>query len=304
LNFRRAWDGDGWQSFALQLVQRRHGAQNVQPVPDRVRGDAGIEFFSTDGCLYQCYAPEEVGDTAKAASGMKAKGNRDLQKLIANQSAIANILQSLKAKRWILLVPFLDDKEVVVAIRKKGESIKGQSLAILTDDFEALVQSQADFLGEIEQLRLMSLGPPLRIQDPTDDQVRAKAVGEMSFRLAEKLGRAFPESDKDEIEKRKAGYIRAHLMRENILESLRTDHALLWERSLNCLNAEERRLVAAGSGSGQPGQQITDSIVRIEQSLHNDLPSLPRSTATDVAVGTISDWLFRCPLDFPDSDKK
>jgi hypothetical protein len=73
MGFLRAWDPDGWQAFALQLVQLRHYPQNVQIVPDAVRGDAGIEFFSTDGCLYQCYAPEEVADVGKAASAMKEK---------------------------------------------------------------------------------------------------------------------------------------------------------------------------------------------------------------------------------------
>ena len=57
---RRDWKGDEWQEFALQLVQRRHGAENVQVVPDKVKGDAGLEFFTTCGCLYQCYAPEEA----------------------------------------------------------------------------------------------------------------------------------------------------------------------------------------------------------------------------------------------------
>lgn len=304
MNFRRAWDADSWQSYALQLVQRRHSPQNVQIVPDRVRGDAGIEFFSIDGCVYQCYAPEEVGDTSKAASAMKAKGSRDLQKLVNNQQTIAGILQKVKIKRWILLCPFLDDKDVIAAVRKRGETIKGHSLDCLSDHFEALVQSQDDFVGEIQQLRLQSLGPPLQVQNPTDEEVKSKSGGDMSHRLADKLSRAFPHSNLTDIETRKLEYIRAHLIRENILESLRLDHALLWERSVRCLEAEERRLIAAGSGSGQPGQQISDSIGRIEQSLHGDLPDITRSTITDIALGTISDWLFRCPLDFPEDNSK
>lgn len=295
---RRAWDADGWQLFALKLVQRRHGPANVQIVPDRVRGDAGIEFFSTDGCLYQCYAPEEVSDTAKAASAMKAKASRDLQKLRHFKDNIARLLQSVKARRWILLCPFLDSRDVVAFVREKGEAIKAERLEFLSDNFEALVHSQDDFAAEIEELRLRSLGPPLQIQTPANDIIAA-AEDEVSQRLSEKLARAFPKSQPAESIRRKTEYVRAHLLRENILDSLRIDHALLWDRSMRCLDAEERRLVAAGAGSGLPGQQITDSIERIEVSLHSDLPDLQRSTITDIAVGTISDWLIRCPLDFP-----
>jgi hypothetical protein len=100
MGFLRAWDPDGWQAFALQLVQLRHYPQNVQIVPDAVRGDAGIEFFSTDGCLYQCYAPEEVADVGKAASAMKEKARRDLNKLSTVQTPMRAVgLKSSTAAR-------------------------------------------------------------------------------------------------------------------------------------------------------------------------------------------------------------
>lgn len=301
MNFRRAWDGDGWQTYALRLVQLRHKPENVQIVPDKVRGDAGIEFFSTDGCLYQCYAPEEVADVAKAASAMKTKGARDLQKLVANQSVIANILQTVKVRRWILLCPFLDDKGVVAYVRMKGVELTNHGLGFIESDFQALVQSQDDFTSERDLLKLQSLGPPIQIEMPSDEVVSIKAGGQMSQRLSDKLGRAFPDASSPEIEKRKLGYIRAHIVRENTLDALRDSHPVLWERSQRCLDAEERKLAALGAGPGLAAQQLEDSLERIEKSLASDLSSFPRSTITDIAVGTVSDWLLRCPLDFPET---
>src|SRR3954470_5366865 len=102
---RRSWKGDEWQTFALKLVQLRHGAKNVQIVPDAVRGDAGLEFFTTCGCVYQCYAPEEVSDVKKAASAMKAKAGRDLPKLQKNKDTIEQLLCGVSVERWILLCP-------------------------------------------------------------------------------------------------------------------------------------------------------------------------------------------------------
>jgi hypothetical protein len=87
-------------------------------VPDRVKGDAGVEFFTTDGVLYQCYAPEEVADVAKASSAMKSKGSRDLSKLRINSTVLEGILQHIRCRRWILLCPFLDDKDVVAFVRR------------------------------------------------------------------------------------------------------------------------------------------------------------------------------------------
>ena len=107
---KRDWDSTDWEEFALRLVQVRHGAENVQRVPDKVRGDAGIEFLTTEGCCYQCYAPAQSADTAKEASAMKRKATRDLAKLTRNSSIIEALLGTRKLTRWILLCPFLGVK--------------------------------------------------------------------------------------------------------------------------------------------------------------------------------------------------
>jgi hypothetical protein len=295
---RRQWESGEWQSYALRLVRLRHGAQNVQIVPDTVRGDAGIECFTTDGCLYQCYAPEDAADIAKAASAMKAKGRRDLEKLKANESKIAALLNNTLANRWILLCPFLDNKDVISSVREKATEIKNSGLPFITKDFEALVQCQEDFDGEAEQLRVRSLGPPLAIAVPSEEDVNQRAVDDVSKRLSEKLLRAFPRRGQGDIAVQQRTLVRAHLTRENALEDLRINHPTLWERSMRCLSSEEERLVAMGTHATLPSQQLKDSVDRIEISLRNDLPDFPQATITTIAVGTVGDWLMRCPLDF------
>jgi len=301
--FRRAWDGDEWQLYALQLVQIRHQSQNVQIVPDKVRGDAGIEFFTTDGCLYQCYAPEEVSDVAKAASAMKAKASRDLAKLKKNAAVIQKILQQLKCQRWILLCPFLDDKDVVAFVRDKGAAAKNCGLNFIGDNFEALVHSASDFAAEINRLKQIITTTPLVVKVPTDADVLAHPQSQMANRLKGKLGRAFPRANADEIEIRKDGFVRSHLTRQNALEVMRDEYPILWEKSQMCIDAEERRLLAIGAGAGAPVDQLASSVDRIEGSLKHELPTISPSVVTDIAVGTISDWLIRCPLDFPEDGK-
>jgi hypothetical protein len=174
MKFSRSWGGDEWQAYALKLVQLRHGAENVQVVPDKVQGDAGIEFFSLDGCLYQCFAPEETADVAKAANAMKAKASRDLNKLGRNAVTIQNLLQKLQCSRWILLSPFLDNKDVVVSVRAHGQKIRALGLSFLTTGFEALVQSQDDFATEIEKLRLEGAALAVAYEKPQQSKLLTK----------------------------------------------------------------------------------------------------------------------------------
>jgi hypothetical protein len=300
---RRNWKGDEWQEFALQLVQRRHGPENVQVVPDKVKGDAGLEFFTTCGCLYQCYAPEEVSDVAKAASAMKAKAGRDLPKLKKNKAVVEQLLAGTKARRWILLCPFLDNKDVVASVRGRGVAIKNESLNFLADDFEALCHSQQDFQAEIEQLKALSLGPRLSIVPPTSEEVKTAGDTEIGTRIDDKLGRALGLQPKTaQVATRRDQYVRAHLHRENTLSQLRENHAVLWERAFETIEAEEARLIAVGASTTIPGQQLQASMDRIETSLASALPTLSPALRTQIALGTVSDWLIRCPLDFPESD--
>lgn len=299
MSIQRAWESGAWQNFALRLIRQRHGGQNVQVVPDTVQGDAGLECFTTDGCLYQCYAPEQVSDVKKAASAMKAKGRRDLSKLNGNKQKVESLLNGLKAKRWILVCPFLDDKEVVASIRDKGSEIRSLGLSFLDGDFEALVQSQMDFDAEIEQLRLESLGPSLAIVSPTDEEVRLRSETEVSRRIGEKLLRAFPRRSAEILESQYQGYVKAHLRRENALDSLKRNQPILWEKSVKCLDAEEDRLVALGASGGIASEQLRESVSRLEAALKSDLPNLESSVITTIALGTVSEWLMRCPLDFP-----
>jgi hypothetical protein len=301
MGHRRAWKGDEWQAFALQLVQRRHGPENVQAVPDSVGGDAGIEFFTTSGCLYQCYAPEESSDVAKAASAMKAKAARDLPKLVKYREKIEPILCGIKVGRWILLCPFLDNKEVVADVRKRGVALKEEGLTFLAPNFEALCHSQDDFAGELEQLKALSLGPPLSIDMPTSSDVDAIGATSIAARIDAKLARAYgPAATDRQIAQRRDAYIKAHLYRENALDQLRQNHSILWERAFQTLEAEETRLIAVGASSAtMPAEQLETSTERIEVSLAKTLPTVSTGIVTQIALGTVSDWLIRCPLDFP-----
>ncbi|MDP3410528.1 hypothetical protein [Bosea sp. (in: a-proteobacteria)] len=308
MKYRRAWDGGEWQGYALQLVQLRHGHQNVQSVPDHVGGDAGLEFIHIGGIndpptLYQCYAPGETVDNKKAAIAQRAKANKDLQKLILNKDKLCSLLKNLSIKRWILLCPFLDNKDVIGSTRAKAVEIRKAKLPFLAEDFDALVHCQEDFAGEIEILRQQTMMPMTLPILNADTEFAATRDGTIGSRITEKLNRGFKASlSPEQIEQRRNAYVRAHLYRENLLEELKLNHPALWDRSIQTLSAEEERLAAVGASSDIPGIQLKESVERIELALQKDLPNMALSFATQVAIGTVGEWLIRCPLDFPGDD--
>lgn len=295
--YRRRWGGEEWQVFAYALAQLRYGPSNVQRVPDSVHGDGGLEFFTTDGCLVQCYAPEEVSDVKKSTSAIKQKATRDLPKLISNSSIISGMLQNIKARRWILMCPFFDDKSVISHVREKGRDIVAAGLPFIANDFEALVHSQEDFAVEVDKLRQTSLGMQIAVQ-VDETKVVSEARSDFAKKLPDKLRRAYPKHDSAQIDAATEEHVRSYFRSANTLEQLRQYHPAIWERLQITVTSEERRLLLVGATGDAPIDQLIASLDRIEAGLRQDLPTLSQAARTDLANGTLSDWLIRCPLDF------
>jgi len=66
------FDGDEWQEFIVQLLYLRYGTDLVE-VPDKHKGDRGIEAFTNDGCAFQCYSPESPSIVSEVAAKHKQK---------------------------------------------------------------------------------------------------------------------------------------------------------------------------------------------------------------------------------------
>lgn len=295
--YERAWDGAEWEEYALRLVRLRHGATNVQVVPAKVSGDAGIECFTTDGCIYQCYAPEETGDVAKAASAMREKARRDIRKLSENADKIEALLGGLKIKRWFLFCPFLDNKEVISYVAKKAQEQLQLGVPYLAQDFTGLVHCQTDFSDEIEQLRHRARGAKLKLISPQPEDI-VLASNKIDDAIEGKLLRAFSRESDHRREAKKERFISGHIRAENALEQLKRDAPDLWEAAQTAIALEEERLETAGSMHGTPGELLIKEQDRLFTALSAALPTLDTNTLRAMAQGQIGTWLIECPLDF------
>lgn len=296
-NIPRRWEGKDWENFSLRLVQKRHGPENVQPVPDRVRGDAGLEFFTSCGCCYQSYAPQEVSDTAKASSAMKNKGSRDLGKLKKNEDKIKELLSGLLIRRWIMICPFLDDKSVISHIGKKAGEVHGSGVSFLATEFRGLVQCPLAFQSEIQNLRQENVGAVLA-EPLIDASTLDAAVNQISSKLDEKLERGFPTFSEEKRRAQKLAFVKATLRSENVLEQMRVEMPDLWERAMRTILLEEERLVTGASSGSGPGAQLSDERAALRDALQSTLPSIEPTSITAIAHGQIGQWLIECPLDF------
>src|SRR5437870_4568866 len=90
--FIRGWEGNDWQEHVLTLLRSHYDPGQFQDVPDNHVGDFGIEGYSLDGCVYQCYAAQEPLSPNARYEAQRDKITTDLTKFIDNHVDLEKVL--------------------------------------------------------------------------------------------------------------------------------------------------------------------------------------------------------------------
>jgi hypothetical protein len=297
------WDPNDWELHALGLLHDRHGAVNVMKVPARHKGDFGLDYYCLcKGVVYQCYAVQEPCEVSDRADKQKAKITTDLRKFCMRQELV-RLFAGFKLNRWILVVPIHDSAYVNLHLTAKSTEVRAKGLPYVADDFEVLVHDLACFdpdsrEARASQRRLIRLPP----QPATQEQIQtwAQASDPLVTALSEKLAKRTGSHDPTRLNEYVDESIGWFLEKENALELLRQDAPQLHEALLGVISRHARRLSFLGSPEHATAQQILKSevdtlVAEFKQSVWN----LSEDSAQQLALGTIVEWLMRCPLDFP-----
>jgi len=152
----KVWDGNDWQKYIIRLLKMRYAVGEFQEVPDRHRGDFGIEGFSRDGRAYQCYAAQEPLATNDRYVAQRDKISTDIKKFIDNKDELIKLFGPTKIARWILAVPTFDSGPLVQHAEKKAAEVRGAGLSYVSADFCISIVTDEDF--ETERAKLLRLG--------------------------------------------------------------------------------------------------------------------------------------------------
>jgi len=296
---------DEWEGYCHSLCRLRHGEANYQQVPDRDRGDLGIEGFALDGscAVYQFYVTDAL-DTAGRFLAQQRKITRDLGKLKKNDQALLATV-GFRIKRWILVVPSYDSKRIVDHATTKAQEVANLGLSCVDpEDFRVLVQDDSAFA--IEREKLLSAGvtsAAIQTPEPTGEEVADWTIQNATeiLTLDEKLKRmaglhANSGGDQPALRNELLSF---HLAGENYAQVLETDYPELYERFTQIKSREEHDLPARSLTTPMaPREHFAKVREQYETRLASDAPGLAPDDARMLSWAGVADWLIRCPLDF------
>lgn len=297
------WNPDDWESFALSLLYARHGNLNVQKVPATHQGDFGIDFYCTsDSVIYQCFAVEEPVDIAVRAARQKNKITTDLQKVLKSAVEVSKLFHGAPIEKWILLVPMHDSKDVNLHCAKKTKDMRALKLPHLDTDFEVCVHDQKSFPGGALTAAMSALtSVSLSVQAPTQQELDAWQAGSPNLlaNATKKLSKRTHGGVQDAV----ANGVELFLKGNALVDALRSSAPDLHEKVVAAISTRSKRLGFVGPQGGPAANNIMNTeLDTLINAIKEAAPTLSDANAEDIALGTLSDWIMRCPLDFPSHD--
>ena len=296
----RVYSGLEWEEYSQQLLKLHYGPGEYTEVPDRHGGDEGIEGFSSDGCVYQCYAAIEPLSVDKLYENQRNKIASDIKKFIENEDALAGLFGELKIRRWILLVPRHDSKKLISYAQEKARQVREADLSYVDADFEIRIIDDSFFHVERQRLasvELLQLGSPQLDVATTSIPDWVAANSPLIITLEDKLSN-IPGMLQSRREQLRDQFISYFIKGQNVFDLLIKDYPELGERVLSSKRAREYALAAESlMPGGVPGQIISIELGKYRESIKGNAGALSDEMAEILAWEGIADWLMRCPLE-------
>jgi hypothetical protein len=295
---RREWDGGPWQDYCLSLLRVRHADHGLQVVPDRDRGDLGIEAFTHEGAVFQCYAAQEPLDVESRYAKQRDKLTEDIGKLREHDAGLAKLLGTVRIARYVFLVPRHDSRRLIDHVQAKAREVREWQLPFVDPDFTIVVETDDDYAAERDVV--FSIPRPLVWAEPASDDERTAWGDEHTDLLGDarrKLTCAGLEGTG--LQLCLDGLVEAFLTGENALEKLRLRFPDSWEAVSRAVTGSERLLAVeypVGTTTGYADVKVI--ALELANRIGQAAPPLLGDVTRDLAWAAVADWLLRCPLDF------
>lgn len=155
--------GNAWEDLCVQCYHIRYQFDHYTPIPASHRGDAGIEGFTKDGIVHQCYCPEREYSDDELYEHYRDKMTTDLDKLISpkHASRYAGRLKDMGVppiKEWHFNIPEYKDSRILVHAETKRQEVLAakadhpNEFCHIHDNFVIIIKQAVDFTPEISRI--------------------------------------------------------------------------------------------------------------------------------------------------------
>ncbi len=294
--------GQDWEDICNKLFHLRY-KDNYQEVPAKYGGDYGVEGFTFDGDLFQCYSPVDEDYSSKSLYELQRdKISKDINKLIKNILDIKKLNKNVPIDNWHFVTPAFDNKSLIEHCRKKEDEVKKAIPSHITKNFKIILQTENSYIEEIGHLvnaNILQIQSQSRNYTEEDLDMIGKSKNEIVERIRNKLQK-LDSLKKNEIKLNKFTYLifKYFLEGQEELDMLNKSYPDIYEKLVRLKNSIEKDIEQkALIGLGLEDIQIIQKEYR--KTLEHDFSnSCEVSLLSNLAQEAVADWMVRCPINF------
>lgn len=296
------YTGEDWEKFCEIMLRHHYGQECFYPVPAADGGDHGIEFFTSDGTIFQCYFPEVTYDIKTWKSKVKDKINKDLNKLKSKGTEVEKMLGDITIKQWVLLTPKNLSKDLLkYCIKKKMELLSAPPKFIDKDNFNVRIET-ADSYPSSKRFAL-SCSPKkidLSIFEPSDEfqDIWKKADDSNKTNFLNNINRKSENLMGERAERFKEKVIEKYIQMDKFLEDLRTDYPDQHTKIEDTARGLLRNIKDLADVGGVNDAFIMEVLTKNQEAFKKYSEDMSDDNLSVLSFGYISKWIAECNMDF------
>lgn len=300
-NFFQDYNAKDWEQFCERMLRHKYGQEHFYVVPDDDGGDHGIEFFSSDGSIYQCYFPDVSIAIQLWKQRVQKKINDDLPLLKTNEDKVSEMLDGIIIKQWVLLTPKNMSKDLLkYCNKKKNEFLKNPPKFVDQARFRVRIETAKTYPDSTiyalscspKKINLNVFTPEKDYQDTwvsahTEESDFLGNINRKSERLMGGKADVFKER-----------VIEKYIQMERFLEELRIeypDQYMLVEDTARGLLINIKDLALFHEADAEFVKQILQDN---ESAFKKYSENMSDSNLSILSFGYISKWIAECNMDF------
>lgn len=298
------YDGDSWEALMQICFRLKYESEYYQPVPAS-SGDCGIEGFTKNGKVFQCYCPDNNLSSRDLYEKQRDKITTDIKKLNLYQKKLSRFLNGTLIKEWIFVTPESRMNDLVLHCNGKTDEILKLNLPIIDPTFKVIIHDIDNFAREIP-IALNADGQKLLIDKEQLDGGSLIKWKDQEIDLVSnairKHTKRFPVNAsgvEEKVNKLTDATIESFLDQTTILSRWRQLHPDDYEKFLILFSQIEKEIEELCMFPTDDINLLYRQLRSlVKEKLTGNFGYLNEITIDNLTNGAIADWLLRCPLDF------
>ena len=291
--------GVEWEQFCEKMLRHHHGTRNFYTVPAHDQGDYGIEFFTADGTIYQCYFPTPGISMEQYKKNIQDKINEDLKKLDTYSKEIQKMLGDVLVNQWVLLTPENKSKQFITYCQKKKNEVIAKARSFVdAPNFIVKIETADSFPdSKIYALSVSCKSIKINVEKISEDEKNIWRSGNSKF--CENITRksnAFMDVKSDEFNSK---IVDSYLKLSKFLDELRTNFPDVHELIEECARSELDAITIDSMFESAFGRSYIKSIIgRNKEAFMKHSGIMSNGNLQEISFGYLAKWIAECNIDF------